>query len=166
MMEHLQKKHKSQMSDDERVRDLQRKLYLKVKQEKKFRFYVLYDKVRTKYFLQEAYRRCKMNKGAPGVDGMTFSSIENSGRAKFLEEIRVELENREYKPSPVKRVFIPKANGKMHPRENKLPVGRFSSLGIWRPLGIPTIKDRVVQRVCPKEKTRRLGGLFSRGHVL
>lgn len=118
---------KTQMSDEERVRDLQRKLYLKAKREKEFRFYVLYDKIRLGHFLREAYRRCSANKGAPGVDGVRFEDIEREGEVKLLEEIRQELESRTYKPSAVLRKYIPKGNGKM------------------RPLGIPTIKDRVIQ---------------------
>lgn len=127
---HRKPKKRSEMSDDERVRDFQRKIYLKAKQEKKARFYVLYDKIRLKHFLREAYKRVKANKGAAGIDGMTFEDIEERGTTGFLEEIRIELENKTYKPSPVKRVMIPKTNGKM------------------RALGIPTIRDRVAQMSC------------------
>jgi RNA-directed DNA polymerase len=118
------------MTDDERVRDLQRKLYRKAKEENSYRFYVLYDKVCLPYVLREAYRRVKANRGAPGVDGVTFKALEAEGEGEFLEAIRKELVEKNYRPSPVKRVMIPKANGKM------------------RPLGIPTIKDRVVQMTC------------------
>jgi RNA-directed DNA polymerase len=130
LSEPLQKKPKSQMSDEERVREFQRKLYLKAKQEKEFRFYVLYDKVRLPYVLREAYKRCKANGGRAGIDGITFDHIEKGGVPGFIEGIKQELEERRYKASPVIRVYIPKANGKM------------------RPLGIPTIKDRVVQTAC------------------
>ena len=106
---------------------LQRKLYLKAKQSKTFKFYVLYDKISLAYFLQEAYRRVKANGGAPGVDGVNFGAIEKEGLPSFIDNIRNELLNKTYKASAVRRVLIPKANGKM------------------RPLGIPTIKDRVVQ---------------------
>lgn len=123
----LQTRPKSQMSDKERVRDFQRKLYQKAKQEEKFCFYVLYDKVRLPYFLRESYKRCKANGGSAGVDGMTFKDVGIYGVDKFLAEIREELESKTYKPQPVLRVHIPKANGKT------------------RPLGIPTIKDRVIQ---------------------
>lgn len=127
----LQKKPKrSEMSDTERVQDFQRKLYRKAKQEKDFRFYVLYDKVRLKHFLTESYRRVRANGGAPGVDGVTFEEIEKQGLDILIKSIQKELEEETYKPRPVKRVMIPKANGKM------------------RPLGIPTIKDRVVQMSC------------------
>jgi RNA-directed DNA polymerase len=123
----LQTKPKHQMSDAERVQDLQRKLYRKAKQDKDFRFYVLYDKVRLPHFLREAYRRCKANDGCPGVDGVSFQDVEVYGVEKFISEIIEELEKRRYIPQAVLRVEIEKANGKT------------------RPLGIPTVKDRVIQ---------------------
>lgn len=126
-MGNLQTKPKHLMKDAERVQDLQRKLYRKAKQDKEFRFYVLYDKIRLPHFLREAYKRSKANKGKPGVDGISFQDIETYGVDKFISEIILELENRTYKPQAVLRVDIPKANGKT------------------RPLGIPTIKDRVIQ---------------------
>jgi RNA-directed DNA polymerase len=130
LSEPLPMKPKSQMSDEERIRDFQRKLYLKAKQEVKFRFYSLYDKIYLPYVLREAYARCRRNKGAPGIDGKTFDDIEMKGVGDFLKGIEQELKEQTYKPSMVKRTYIPKANGKM------------------RPLGIPTIKDRVVQMAC------------------
>ena len=126
-MGNLQTKPKHLMTDAERVQDLQRKLYRKAKQDKDFRFYVLYDKIRLPHFLREAYKRSKANRGKPGVDGLSFQDIEKYGSEKFISEIIAELENRTYKPQAVLRVEIPKANGKT------------------RPLGIPTIKDRVIQ---------------------
>lgn len=126
----LQKRQKSQLSDNERVRDFQRNLYQKAKREPNFRFYVLYDKVRLPHFLRKAYKRVKANGGVSGVDGVTFAEIEETGIEKYLSEISAELKQERYRPSPVKRVFIPKANGKK------------------RPLGIPTIKDRIVQMSC------------------
>ena len=126
-MGNLQTKPKHHMNDRERVQDLQRKLYRTAKQDKEFRFYVLYDKIRLPHFLREAYKRSKANRGKPGVDGVSFQDIEKYGVEKFISEIIVDLESRTYKPEPVLRVEIPKANGKT------------------RPLGIPTIKDRVVQ---------------------
>lgn len=123
----LQTRPKSQMSDKERVRDFQRKLYQKAKQEERFRFYVLYDKVRLPHFMRESYKRCKANGGSAGTDGKTFEDVEIYGVDKFLAEIIDELENKTYKPQPVLRVHIPKANGKA------------------RPLGIPVIKDRIIQ---------------------
>ncbi len=115
------------MTDAERVQDFQRKLYRKAKQDKTFRFFVLYDKVRLPHFLREAYKRCKANNGMGGVDGIEFANIEGYGVDKFISDIIEELEKKTYKPQAVLRVLIPKANGKS------------------RPLGIPTIKDRVVQ---------------------
>lgn len=126
-MGNLQIKPKHQKTDAERVQDLQRKLYRKAKQEKDFRFYVLYDKVRVPHFLREAYKRCRVKNGCPGVDGVSFKDIAASGVDKFISEIIEELENRTYKPQAVLRVEIPKANGGT------------------RPLGIPTVKDRVIQ---------------------
>ena len=113
----------------EKIRGLQRKLYRKAKQEREYRFYLLYDKIYRQDILNHAYRLVKANKGAPGIDGETFESIEKreGGVEKYLEEITGELRRKEYKPQAVRRVYIPKAAG-----------GR-------RPLGIPVIKDRVVQ---------------------
>jgi RNA-directed DNA polymerase len=113
----------------EKIRELQRKLYRKAKQEKEYRFYLLYDKVYRLDILNHAYRLVRANKGAPGVDGETFASIEerDGGLEKYLQEIAGELKRRCYKAQPVRRVYIPKAGG-----------GK-------RPLGIPVIKDRVVQ---------------------
>lgn len=123
----LQIKQKHQMSDAERVQDFQRKLYRKAKQEKGFRFYVLYDKVRLPHFLREAYKRSKAKNGKPGVDGVSFKDVEAYGVERFISGIIKELESRTYRPQAVLRVKIPKANG-----------------GI-RLLGIPTVKDRVIQ---------------------
>jgi len=126
----LKKEQTSQKSDADKIRDFQRKIYLKAKQEKDFRFYVLYDKISSKRFLKEAYKRVKGKKGAAGVDGVTFKEIEGNEVEQYLREIQEELERKSYRPSSVKRVYIPKANGKE------------------RPLGIPTIKDRIVQMSC------------------
>ena len=113
-----------------RLRLLQLKLYLKAKQEKRYKFYVLYDKLSLDYILERAYRRCRANDGSPGVDGMTFEDVEEYGVQRFLEELGEDLRKRTYKPDPVKRVWIEKENG-----------GK-------RPLGIPTIRDRVAQQAC------------------
>ena len=86
MSEALQERRKSQKSDKERVRDFQRKLYLKAKREPGFRFYVLYDKVRLPHFLREAYRRVKANGGSAGIDGVSFSEIEETGIEEYLAE--------------------------------------------------------------------------------
>jgi RNA-directed DNA polymerase len=113
----------------EKIRELQRKLYQKAKQQKEYRFYLLYDKVYRLDILTHAYNLVKANKGAPGVDGETFEQIEGreGGVEKYLEVIAEELRRKGYKPQPVRRVYIPKTGG-----------GK-------RPLGIPTIRDRVVQ---------------------
>jgi RNA-directed DNA polymerase len=126
----LQQKKRKDMTSKERVRLLQLKLYLKAKQDKSCKFYILYDKIFQKHILAEAYRRCKVNNGSPGIDNQTFEDVEKYGRVKFLTEISEEIRKRTYKPQAVKRVWIEKENG-----------GE-------RPLGIPTIKDRVVQQSC------------------
>jgi group II intron reverse transcriptase/maturase len=113
----------------ENIRELQRKLYRKAKQEKEYRFYLLYDKIYRPDILNHAYNLVKANKGAPGIDGETFNSIEEreGGAEKYLEGIAGVLKRKDYKPQAVRRVYIPKAAG-----------GK-------RPLGIPVIKDRIVQ---------------------
>ena len=109
------------------IRTLQRKLYLKAKAEPAYRFYLLYDKIYREDILAHAYQLAKANGGAPGVDGQTFRVIESNGLEKWLARIREELRAKTYQPEPVRRVMIPKPGG-----------GE-------RPLGIPTIRDRVVQ---------------------
>jgi len=111
----------------ERVRDLQRKLYRKAKSELTFRFYLLYDKVFRADFLSHAWALVRAKGGAAGVDGVTVAAIEAGGVAPFLAHLAEELRTHTYRPDPVRRVFIPKRSGGQ------------------RPLGIPTIRDRVVQ---------------------
>jgi RNA-directed DNA polymerase len=111
----------------EKIGNLQRKLYVKAKAEPEYRFYLLYDKVYREDILEHAYKLAKANRGAPGVDGVTFARIEEAGVQEWLSGLRQELCEKRYKPQPVRRVMIPKPGG-----------GE-------RPLGIPTIRDRVVQ---------------------
>jgi RNA-directed DNA polymerase len=111
----------------ETVEKLQTSLQTKAKAEPAFRFYALWDKVCREDVLLEAYRRCRANAGAPGVDGETFDRIDAHGLEQWLGTLRVELTSGHYAPKPLLRVWIPKSNGGQ------------------RPLGIPCIRDRVVQ---------------------
>ncbi|HUQ90758.1 MAG TPA: group II intron reverse transcriptase/maturase [Bryobacteraceae bacterium] len=111
----------------EKVRQLQRKLYVCAKQSRTRRFHALYDRIYRSDVLWEAWRRVRSNGGAAGVDAETIQAIEQRGPGEFLAEIEAALRAGRYRPSPVKRRWIPKADGKQ------------------RPLGIPTVRDRVVQ---------------------
>ncbi len=104
-----------------KVGKLQQALHVKAKEEPEFRFYQLYDKIYRWDVLVHAYRLCRANAGAPGVDGLTFDKIEAKGVKQWLEELAVDLRKKIYSADPVRRVWIPKANGKL------------------RPLGIPTV---------------------------
>src|SRR5439155_18372771 len=115
------------LTTPDKIRDLQSKLYRKAKNEPGYRFYWLYDKVYREDILSHAYKLARANKGAPGVDGQSFEEIESTGWETWLTGIREALRNRTYRPQPVRRVKIPKLGG-----------GE-------RPLGIPCIRDRVVQ---------------------
>ena len=116
------------LTTPETIRTLQRKLYRKAKQEPACRFHALYDKVYRADILSHAYRLVRSNKGSAGIDGVTFEAIEeNEGVPAFTAGLEEALKNRTYQPDPVKRVMIPKSDGSQ------------------RPLGIPTIRDRVVQ---------------------
>lgn len=109
------------------LQELRRKIYRKAKTEKHWRFWGLYCQICKKEVLKESYRLAKANDGASGIDGKSFDDIEAEGVEGFLEGIRQELLERTYRPLPNRRVEIPKGNGKT------------------RTLGIPTVKDRVVQ---------------------
>ena len=110
-----------------KLEELQGKLYSKAKTEPTYRFYSLYDKIYRWDVLTEALRRSKEKNGAPGVDGQTFDQIREYGEERWLQELQCKLQERTYRPQPVRRVLIPKPGG-----------GE-------RPLGIPTIQDRVAQ---------------------
>jgi RNA-directed DNA polymerase len=107
------------------VQKLQMALHAKAKAEAGFRFYALYDKISRDDVLAHAWAQCRSNKGAPGVDGQDFADVEAYGVQRWLGELALALKEESYRPDPIRRVFIPKANGKL------------------RPLGISTLRDRV-----------------------
>ena len=116
------------LTTPENIRTLQRKLYHKAKQEKAYRFYALYDKIYRVDILSHAYNLVRANKGSAGIDGVTFEAIEDGeGVVAFVATVAEALRNKTYQPDPGKRVMIPKRDGSQ------------------RPLGIPTIRDRVAQ---------------------
>ena len=123
-------RRRSKIPDAERVQTLYDKLYHKAKQDKNFKFYVLYDKMSIPYMLREAWKTVKSNCGGPGVDNMTIQDVESIGVDNYLTELGEDLRKQTYQPRPVKRVMIPKDNG-----------GE-------RPIGIPTVRDRIAQTVC------------------
>src|SRR5262245_33174904 len=112
---------------EKQVGKLQTALHTKAKAEPQYRFYALYDKLYRPDILELAYKHCRTNEGAAGVDNQTFEDIEAYGIERWLRELMEELKNKTYQARPVRRVWIPKTDGKQ------------------RPLGIPTIRDRVVQ---------------------
>ena len=109
----------------ERVQKLQRALHAKAKAEPSYRFYALYDKLYREDILTAAYAQCRSNRGAPGVDGQESADIEAYGVQRWLGELAQALREESYRPDPIRRVLIPKANGQL------------------RPLGISTLRDRV-----------------------
>jgi group II intron reverse transcriptase/maturase len=113
------------LSTPNSVRKLRRALHVKAKAEPNFRFYALYDKLYRGDILAHAYAKCRANRGAPGVDGQDFADVEAYGLERWLGELAFALREETYQPDAIRRVFIPKANGKL------------------RPLGISTLKDRV-----------------------
>jgi len=126
----LFKRRRSEIPDAERVLTLQEKLYQKAKQERGYKFYVLYDKMFIPYMLRQAWKTVRANGGAPGVDRVSIADIETQGVEPYLNALGEELRKQLYQPQAVKRVMIPKANGSE------------------RPLGIPTVRDRIAQTVC------------------
>ena len=120
------------LTTPETIRTLQRKLYAKAKQEPAYRFYALYDKISRAETLAHAWRVVSANRGSPGVDGISFEAIEGGeGIETFLRELAQDLKDKTYRAQPVRRVMIPKGDGSL------------------RPLGIPTIRDRVAQMAIP-----------------
>jgi RNA-directed DNA polymerase len=113
------------LSTPKSVQKLQTALHAKAKAEAGYRFYALYDKISREDILAHAYAQCRSNKGAPGVDGQDFTDIEAYGVERWLGELALALRQETYRPEPIRRVFIPKAKGKL------------------RPLGISTLRDRV-----------------------
>lgn len=126
----LFKRRRRELPDAERVLMLQEKLYQKAKQERRYKFYVLYDKMFIPYMLREAWESVRTKGESPGVDKITKADIEQYGVEKYLEELGEELRKQTYRPQAVKRVMIDKESG-----------GK-------RPLGIPTFRDRIAQTVC------------------
>jgi RNA-directed DNA polymerase len=113
------------LSTPKSVQKLQAALHAKAKAEPGYRFYALYDKIYREDILAQAYAQCRANKGAPGVDGQDFADVEAYGLQRWLGELVLALKEEKYRPDPIRRVYIPKANGKL------------------RPLGISTLRDRV-----------------------
>jgi len=113
------------LSTPKSVQKLQTALHAKAKAEAGYRFYALYDKIYREDILGHAYAQCRSNNGAPGVDGQEFAEVEAYGVQRWLGELALALREETYRPDPIRRVFIPKANGKL------------------RPLGISTLRDRV-----------------------
>jgi RNA-directed DNA polymerase len=113
------------LSTPKSVQKLQMALHAKAKTEAGYRFYALYDKIYREDILAHAYAQCRSNKGAPGVDGQDFADVEAYGAQRWLGELALALKEETYRPDPIRRVFIPKANGNL------------------RPLGISTLRDRV-----------------------
>ena len=113
------------LSTPDSVQKLQTALHAKAKAEPGYRFYALYDKISREDILAHAYAQCRSNKGAPGVDRQDFEAVEAYGVERWLDELALALRQETYRPDPIRRVYIPKANGKL------------------RPLGISTVRDRV-----------------------
>src|SRR5450759_460654 len=114
----------------EKSRELQRKLYLEAKRSRNRRFHALYDRIFRPDILRQAWEEVRRNGGSAGEDGVTIEDVEKEGVGQFLGQIEQDLKAGTYRPRAVLRVYIPKADGRQ------------------RPLGIPTVRDRVVQQAC------------------
>ena len=138
-----------QLHQIDKSRQLQRKLYLAAKKCRERRFHALYDRILRPDVLWRAWQEVKANRGSAGVDGVSLEEVERQGVAPFLEVIAADLKAGRYQPQPVLRVYIPKPDGRQ------------------RPLGIPTVRDRIVQQASQSSKrtskTSRTG--FDRGAV-
>ena len=121
---------KGQSHPFEKSRQLQRRLYLAAKRSRNRRFHALFDRLVRPDILWRAWREVRENRGSAGVDGVDIEDVERRGVETFLEELAEDLKAKRYRPQPVKRVYIPKPDGRM------------------RPLGIPSVRDRVVQQAC------------------
>lgn len=121
---------KSQPHPNDKPRQLQRRLYLAAKRSRNRRFHALYDRLIRPDVLWRAWEEVRANGGSAGVDGVGIEDVERGGVQGFLDELAADLQARRYRPTPVLRVYIPKPDGRQ------------------RPLGIPTVRDRVVQAAC------------------
>ena len=119
-----------QLHQIDKSRQLQRKLYLAAKKCRERRFHALYDRILRPDVLWRAWQEVKANGGSAGVDGVSLEEVERQGVASFLEVIAADLKAGRYQPQPVLRVYIPKPDGRQ------------------RPLGIPAVRDRIVQQAC------------------
>jgi retron-type reverse transcriptase len=120
------------LSAPKTVQKLQKALQAKAKAEAGYRFYALYDKISREDVLAHAFAQCRSNKGAPGVDGRDFADIEAYGVERWLGELALALREESYRPDPIRRVFIRKANGKLRPlaaatRKSSMPTSRTTS---------------------------------------
>ncbi len=118
------------ITPQDKSRELQRKLYLAAKRNRNRRFHALYDRIFRPDILRQAWEEVRRNGGSAGQDGVTIEDVEREGVEQFLGQIEQDLKAGTYRPKPVLRVYIPKADGRQ------------------RPLGIPTVRDRVVQQAC------------------
>ena len=127
----------------EKSRQLQRNLYLAAKKDKQRRFHALYDRIFRLDILWRAWKEVRENKGSAGIDGITFEMIEEYGVEEYLLDIQEDLKNKKYRPKPVKRVYIPKPDGKQRPHrcmqafllsKYRLLHGRIKFLHCSRPL--------------------------------